>query len=153
MVKTEHRRSIGAIATFATFLLISAVVFLPGCGVLGLTGGKPAGKVSFVEPKDGASVVSPFTVKMDATGVKVEPASAGVNKNAGHHHIIIDAALPPPGSPVPSDAQHKHFGLGQTETVLDLPVGQHTLRLSFADGKHNPLDPAVTSTIKVTVVK
>ena len=109
--------------------------------------------VSFAEPKDGVSVVSPFAVKMEVTGVKVEPASAGVNEGAGHHHIVIDTELPPAGSPIPSNDGHRHFGKGQTEAVLDLPVGEHTLSLSFADGQHHPLDPAVTDTITVKVVE
>ena len=109
--------------------------------------------VSFTQPQDGAEVASPFTVKMSTTGVRVEPASEGVNEGAGHHHIVVDADLPPAGRPVPSDAQHLHFGKGQTEAVLDLPPGEQTLRLSFADGHHSPYDPAVTDTIKVTVVQ
>ena len=146
-MKSRYGKRAGSIAIIAVFLLVAAAVFLPACG------SEPAGEVSFTQPKDGASVVSPFTVKMAATGVKVEPASAGVNEGAGHHHIIIDADLPPAGRPIPSDDDHRHFGKGQTETTLDLPAGEHTLRLSFANGKHNPYDPAVTDTIKVTVVR
>jgi hypothetical protein len=134
-------------AISAVFLLVLATVVLQACG------SKPAGEVSFIRPKDGASVTSPFAVKMAATGVRVEPAGAGVNEGAGHHHIIIDADLPAAGRPVPSDDKHRHFGKGQTETNLDLPPGEHTLRLSFADGEHQPYDPAVSDTIKVTVVQ
>ena len=131
----------------AMFFLIPFALLLLACN------SEPAGKVSFAEPVDGAEVASPFTVKMSATGVKVEPASAGVNKDAGHHHIVVDADLPPAGRAIPSDAQHLHFGKAQTEAVLDLMPGEHTLRLSFADGSHSPYDPAVTDTIKVTVTE
>jgi hypothetical protein len=33
---------------------------------------------------------------------------------------------------------YKHFGKGETETVLNLPPGKHTLQLLFADDKHVP---------------
>ena len=135
------------IGLLATVLLITATLLLVACTK------EPAGEVSFIQPKDGDSVVSPFAVEMEATGVKVEPASAGVNEGAGHHHIVIDTELPPAGSPIPSNDGHRHFGKGQTEAVLDLPEGEHTLRLSFADGQHHPLYPAVTDTITVNVVE
>ena len=41
----------------------------------------------------------------------------------------------------PDEFQHqhyKHFGKGETETVLSLPPGKHTLRLLFADHAHVP---------------
>lgn len=120
--------------------------------IIGL-GEEPDGEVSFAEPTDGARVTSPFTVRMTATGVTVQPASAGVNEGAGHHHIIIDRELPPSGSPIPADDNHRHFGMGQTETTLDLPPGEHTLRLYFATGDHRPYDPAITDTIKITVTE
>ena len=114
---------------------------------------KPAGEVSIIEPLDGAQVTSPFTVRMGAEDVKVEPASQGDRDGYGHHHIMIDADLPPLGQPIPSDEEHRHFGGGQTETVLDLAPGEHTLRLLFAQGNHVPYDPAMTDTIKITVTE
>ena len=47
--------------------------------------------------------------------------------------------------PIPSDAHHVHFGLGQTETIIELPPGTHTLQLLMGDGKHIPHDPPVMS--------
>ena len=144
-MRTRDRVRSRETTTSAAFMLALVVLFLLACK------SEPAGEVAFTQPQDGAEVASPFTVKMSATGVRVEPAIEGVNEGAGHHHIVVDADLPPAGRPVPSDAQHLHFGKGQTEAVLDLPPGEHTLRLSFADGHHSPYDPAVTDTIKVTV--
>ncbi|MSQ21902.1 MAG: DUF4399 domain-containing protein [Dehalococcoidia bacterium] len=110
-------------------------------------------KVSFSEPAIGAQVISPFIVKMAAQSLVVEPATAGIHEGAGHHYIIVDADLPTAGQPIPSDAQHLHFGKAQTEATLDLAPGKHTLRLVFADGNHSPYDPAVTSAIEVTVTQ
>ena len=110
-------------------------------------------KVSFIEPSEGAQVTSPITVKMSAEGIAVEPASEGVHEGRGHHHILVDTGLPPSGQPIPSDAQHLHFGKGQTETTLDLPAGDHTLSLVFADGSHIPYFPYITATLNIKVVE
>jgi hypothetical protein len=74
--------------------------------------------------------------------------------NAGHHHLIIDTQLSPEQlkQPIPADDQHRHFGGGQTETVLTLPPGPHTLQLVLGDWSHIPHNPPVMSpVIKITV--
>ena len=80
-------------------------------------------------------------------------APAGVTKtNTGHHHLIINAPLPPLDKPIPNDRNHLHFGLGQTETMLELPPGTHTLQLLMGDADHVPHDPPVMSKrITITV--
>jgi hypothetical protein len=78
-------------------------------------------------------------------------APAGTNKpNTGHHHLLIDTALPPLDQPIPNDKNHLHFGLGQTEAVIDLPPGSHTLQLLMGDADHIPHDPPVMSK-KITI--
>jgi hypothetical protein len=53
---------------------------------------------------------------------------------------------------LPSDDNHRHFGGGQTETVLDLPPGAHTLQLVLADFGHVPHEPPLVSErITITV--
>jgi hypothetical protein len=54
--------------------------------------------------------------------------------------------------PVPADAQHVHFGKGQTETTLELAPGQHTLQLLLGDGNHIPHQPPLTSDIITVTV-
>ena len=129
-------------------ILALSSALLSACG----GGGEPEGAVNFVDPLDGAQVTSPFTVRMGAEDVTVEPAGE-VRDGYGHHHIIVDADLPPLDQPIRSDDQHRHFGKGQTETVLDLAPGEHTLRLLFAQGNHVPYDPEITDTIKITIVE
>ena len=64
---------------------------------------------------------------------------------------MIDVeTLPPDNLPIPNDANHRHFGLGQTETELTLPPGQHTLQLVLGDALHIPHQPPVRSE-KITI--
>lgn len=108
--------------------------------------------VYFISPTDGAVVSSPVTVKFGLRGMGVAPA--GVEKtNTGHHHLLIDVdQLPDLTKPVPADANHKHFGGGQTETQIELPKGQHTLQLLLGDQFHIPHNPPVKSErITITV--
>lgn len=110
----------------------------------------PAGaEVYFIAPADGATVTSPVTVRFGLKGMGVAPAGIAFD-NSGHHHLIIDAKLPPLTAPIPADANHLHFGKGQTETSLELKPGKHTLQLVLGDQLHTPHDPAVISK-KITV--
>ena len=114
----------------------------------------PAGaKVYIINLKDGDSVTSPFKVQFGLTGMGVAPA--GVEKpNTGHHHLIIDTALSADElkAPIASDAKHVHYGGGQTEAMVTLPPGKHTLQLVLGDWSHVPHVPPVMSTpITVTV--
>jgi hypothetical protein len=54
---------------------------------------------------------------------------------------------------VPADAQHIHYGLGQTEADLRLEPGPHTLRLQFADGAHRSYGSQVHTLIHVNVAR
>lgn len=65
--------------------------------------------------------------------------------NTGHHHLLIDVDPPPPGEPIPNDRNHLHFGAGQTEAVIELPPGEHTLQLIMGDEDHVPHDPPIIS--------
>lgn len=110
----------------------------------------PAGaEVYFIAPADGATVTSPVTVRFGLKGMGVAPAGIAFD-GAGHHHLIIDADLPPLNAPIPADAHHVHFGKGQTETTVELKPGKHTLQLLLGDQLHMPHDPAVVSK-KITV--
>ena len=95
-------------------------------------------------PANGAYVPLTFTVHFGLTGMGVAPA--GFDKaNTGHHHLIIDSALPPFDQPIPNDETHLHFGAGQTEASVTLPKGKHTLQLLLGDARHIPHDPPVYS--------
>ncbi|MGH8234581.1 MAG: DUF4399 domain-containing protein [Rhodanobacteraceae bacterium] len=106
----------------------------------------PAGaRVYIISPADGASVGRDVTVRFGLVGMGVAPA--GVEKeHTGHHNLLVDVAtLPAAGQPIPNDEHHKHFGGGQTETVVHLSPGAHTLQLELGDANHVPFDPPVVS--------
>ena len=109
-------------------------------------------KVYIISPQDGQTVPSRFTVTFGLSGMGVAPA--GVNQaNTGHHHILIntDIASLDMTQPLPATDQIKHFGGGQTETVLELPPGKHTLQLLMGNYVHIPHDKPVMSE-KITVI-
>ncbi len=103
-------------------------------------------------PQDGAVIYGTrFKVWFGTRNFGVAPA--GVNRmNTGHHHILINTPLPKLDEPIPNNRNHLHFGLGQTETILELPPGTHTLQLLMGDADHVPHDPPVMSRrITITV--
>lgn len=111
----------------------------------------PEAAVYFISPEDGATVSGPVTVRFGLRGMGVAPAGT-VAEGTGHHHLIVDAPLPPAGQPIPNDAKHLHFGKGQTETTVTLAPGRHTLQLLVGDHSHVPHDPVVASeVITITV--
>jgi hypothetical protein len=113
----------------------------------------PGAKVFFVNIKDGDTVKSPFKVEFGISGMTI--AKAGdETPGTGHHHLLIDTTIDGAAlkEPIPADANHKHFGGGQTETTLELPPGKHTLQLVLGDAAHSPHEPPVLSSpITVTV--
>lgn len=113
----------------------------------------PAGaELYIIAPKDGETVTSPVTVKFGLKGMGIAPAGIAFD-GAGHHHLIIDKPAPSLDVPIPADANHVHFGKGQTETTLELKPGKHTLQLVLGDQLHIPHDPAVMSKVITITVK
>ncbi len=113
----------------------------------------PAGaKVFIIEPKDGATVSSPVTIKFGIEGMEVAPAGSDT-PHSGHHHLLIDAPLPPLGEAIPKDESHVHYGKGQTEATVELKPGKHTLQLLLGDKNHIPHDPPVKSDVVTITVQ
>ncbi len=114
----------------------------------------PAGaKVYFIGIEDGAKVQNPVTIRFGLSGMGVAPAGTEKEKT-GHHHLIINEKIEGDelNEGIPSDDQHIHYGGGQTEVTVKLPVGTHTLQLVLGDQNHIPHNPPVMSErISVTV--
>ncbi len=107
-------------------------------------------RVFFIEPKDGAVVANPFTVKFGLEGLALKPAG-DATPDSGHHHLIIDSGPVAKGELIEKSETSLHFGKAQTETQLTLAAGKHTLTLQFGDGGHLSYGPALSSTITVEV--
>ena len=106
----------------------------------------------FVNLRDGQTVTSPFRVVFGVYGIGVAPALTD-KPNTGHHHLLIDTELSDEEKQyaIPSDEQHIHYGGGQTEAVLTLPAGPHTLQLVFGDMNHELHKPVGIMSQKITV--
>ena len=128
-------------------------------GWAGETPSAPNTKQYFVNLSDGDTVSGPVKVIFGLSGMGVAPA--GVEKeNTGHHHLLIDRAPIGEGEDgaeefeygILADENNIHYGKGQTETVLDLAPGTHTLQLVLGDALHVPHNPPIFSDrITITV--
>lgn len=107
--------------------------------------------VYIIAPAHGEMVSSPVRVVFGLKNMGIAPA--GVRRDeTGHHHLLIDTALPDLDQPIPADKNHLHFGKGQTETVIELAPGEHTLQLLIGDALHIPhTTPVMSERIKITV--
>lgn len=125
----------------------------------GETPANPEAKVYFVNLNDGDKFNGPVKVVFGLTGMGVAPAGTE-KENTGHHHLLLNR--PPIGQGedgadefvynIPADENHIHYGGGQTETVLELEPGTHTLQLVLGDLNHIPHDPPIFSdVITITV--
>lgn len=129
-----------------SFLL--AVMLLPWVVQAGETPAPENAYLYIGWPNDGEVIRSgggkPFRVWFGLRHMGVAPAGVDV-PNTGHHHLLVDTPVPPLDEPIPADDNHIHFGRGQTQTVLTLLSGKHTLQLIMADQAHVPHNPPVVS--------
>lgn len=128
------------------FLLLALLLF--GCQK------KYNSEVYFVNLQDSAKVPTTFLVQFGVKGMTIKPAGENIeDRKSGHHHILIDNAVGeiPEGQIVPMDAKNIHYGKGQTEGVLELSPGKHTLTLQLADGAHRSYGKKLSRTITVFV--
>lgn len=133
----------------ALFALICAFLIAPVSAHALIAAAPP--HAYFVNIKNGDTVTSPFKVEFGVMGVHIAPAGT-TKAGTGHFHLLIDtdAAKLEKDMPIPADAQHIHYGKGQTEDTVTLPAGTHTLQIVVADGHHVPMTPPVVSE-KITI--
>ena len=139
------------IATLALALWTVPALAQDEAALPGRTPAPPDAYLYIGWPNDGEVVRSPFKVWFGLRNMGVAPSGVA-HEGTGHHHLIVDADLPPPDEPIPNTPNHLHFGAGQTETMVNLPPGRHTLQLVMGDADHIPHDPPIVSKrISVTV--
>jgi hypothetical protein len=119
-------------------------LFSISVNALEMTPGSSSASVYFITPLDGESVSDNVTVRFGLENFGVAPAGIQINQT-GHHHLIIDADLPPLDQPIPANNNYVHFGKGQTEVEIDLSKGTHTLQLLLGDFRHIPHNPPIYS--------
>lgn len=109
-------------------------------------------KAYLISPANDATVGQTFKVVFGLSKMGVAPAGT-MKENTGHHHLLIDVdKLPDLTKPLPKSEQVRHFGGGQTETMITLPAGQHTLQLVLGNFAHMPhSNPVVSEKITVHV--
>jgi Domain of unknown function (DUF4399) len=111
----------------------------------------PDASLYFISPSDGATIKGPFWCRFGLRNMGVTHAGDDY-PNSGHHHLLIDVDEPlEPTEPIPHDRRHHHFAAGQTEALLELAPGRHTLQLVLGDANHFPFQPPVISK-KITVL-
>lgn len=137
-----------------TGLALGAVAFA-GPALAAQSKSDPDAKVYIISPADG-DTFEDGSVRVVFGLRNMGVAPAGVKKkNTGHHHLLIDTDAPNGRDlkhPLPKDENNRHFGGGETEAVIELEPGVHTLQLILADHNHIPHDPAVISeVITITV--
>ena len=110
----------------------------------------PTSEVFFVEPKDGAELASPFTVKFGVKNLLVEPAGE-IKAGSGHHHLLINSDSTPSGESIPADQTHIHYGKAQTEAQISLEPGTYNLTMQFANGAHQSYGSELSKTINIIV--
>jgi hypothetical protein len=135
---------------FGSVALVAALMLTP---TLAWGQGTPSPKDAYlyiISPSDGDTVKGTFWCRFGLRNMVV--THAGDNfPNSGHHHLLIDTDEPiDPGEPIPQDRKHLHFGAGETEALIELPPGKHTLQLVLSDSKHFTFEPPVVSK-KITI--
>jgi Domain of unknown function (DUF4399) len=154
MYANQHLESVMSLTPRMILLGAITAALLSSTAAQAQTAAPAGAGVYFINLKDKDTVTSPFKVQFGLTGMGIAPA--GVEKEkTGHHHLLIDTRLSDEEAkaPLPMDAQHMHFGGGQTETTLSLPPGQHTLQLVLGDWSHIPFSPLIESPVITVTVK
>ena len=142
-----------ALIAWLTGVAAGSVAFAQPSATGGPTPSPAGAAVYFIDLKNGAIIGPQTTVHFGLRGMGIAPAGSD-KPNTGHHHLLIDADLPPLDQPIPNDFNHLHFGAGQTEVDLSLSPGPHTLQLLLGDKNHIPHSPPVMSErIHVTVAE
>lgn len=135
-----------------TGLALGAVAFA-GPALAAQSKSDPDAKVYIISPADGETVEGPVRIVFGLRNMGVAPAGVK-KKNTGHHHLLIDTEAPDGRDlkhPLPKDKNNRHFGGGETEAVIELEPGEHTLQLIMGDHNHIPHDQAVISE-QITII-
>jgi len=137
------------------FIPAAAVALLcaaPSLAAQAAAGAAPAPVIGILLPTNGSTVTSPVTVRFRLVNYGVAPAGTNVDRT-GHFHILIDDEAGAPGTIIPADSMHIHFGKGQIEVTVPIPLGRHTLRAVLGDYTHKVISTdLVSAPVSIRVV-
>ena len=123
--------------------LFLTLFFFPLLLIAGETPSPEGAKAYFIDLQDGDNVKSPLLIRFGLTEqMGIAPALADW-PDTGHFHLIIDSKPPNPDRPISN--KHLHLHKGQTEAIVELSKGRHTLQIVIGDYSHIPHDPPVMS--------
>ena len=124
-------------------IFILVLIFFSMLLIAGETHSPEGAKAYFIDLKDGDTVKSPLLIRFGLTEqMGIAPALADW-PDTGHFHLIIDSKTPNPDRPISN--KHLHLHKGQTEAIVELKKGRHTLQIVMGDYSHIPHDPPVMS--------
>jgi hypothetical protein len=133
-----------------TRMAVLAALLLPTAAMAQRTPAAKDVSLYIIAPADGATVTGPFWCRFGLRNMVVGHAGDPF-PNSGHHHLLIDSDEPiDPNEPIPQDKKHLHYGAGETEALIELPPGKHSLQLVFSDANHYNFEPPVVSR-KITI--
>ena len=112
--------------------------------------------VSFVQPQDGATEISPVHFEFGLEGFELAAVPPGeiemARPDMGHHHLGVDTDCLPAGEIIPKADPWVHFGDGNTGIDMQLAPGSHTFALQIGDDEHRTIE-GLCSTISITVAE
>jgi hypothetical protein len=132
-------------------LALAAALVLAACGgsSTGKTGdGSPSpsprpsspAQITIVTPKEGKVVIGPSVlVRVRLTGATIVPATTkAITPTTGHLHLSLDGKL-------------ISMNYQATQTLPNVPPGQHVLKVEFVAADHIPFNPRVITGVTFTV--
>lgn len=141
-----------------------SVILLAACGGRAESPAVAADSQAVIGPVDppSVSIAAPLesdtvrgtslTVRLQAAGIRIVPASGVQVADEAHHHLFLDADVTPADSVIPKTAQIHHLGNGADSLVLEgLTPGAHRLIAVLAWGTHVPVTGARTDTVHFIV--
>jgi hypothetical protein len=98
------------------------------------------GAVWFEVPDPESEVISPVNFVTGTHGFRVESSTEPARQGHGHLVVLVNNEFVDAGETVPSEDGYVHLSDGATKFELDLPAGEHTLRLQAVDANHRAYD-------------
>src|SRR5688572_14370320 len=125
--------------------------------------GHQAAKVTFAEPKDGATVGTLTKFVFQSENYQISPVPQGEVKearaNMGHFHLGVDTDCLAAGTVIPkaeagakpgTAGQWIHFGTGSNNIEMALNPGPHKMSVQVGDDLHKAIE-GLCETINITV--